>query len=152
MRAPLPAFELCREFRALTDQLLDMIARLRDVERAKQRVGCGSGDFAERAVEAEQLSRLVFRWARMQLQMAGQAVGAVQRGEQSPAPLVELEPRPLDRILAAWREAQLRFEIAAPGSPEANAAADQVERLREEYRVSDEMRRAAHAAEQDGSA
>lgn len=117
MRAPLPAFELCREFRALTDQLLDMIARLRDVERAKQRVGCGSGDFAERAVEAEQLSRLVFRWARMQLQMAGQAVGAVQRGEQSPAPLVELEPRPLDRILAAWREAQLRFEIAAPGSP-----------------------------------
>jgi hypothetical protein len=69
------------------------------------------------------------------------STGQVGRGEQSSAPLSEVIPRPLDRILAVWREAQLRFEIARPGSPEAAAAADEVERLREEYHGADALRR-----------
>lgn len=137
------------EFRATTDQMLDLIDRLRDLEQSKQRVGYGSKDFVALAAEAERLSRIVFRWAGMQLLMASQAAGAVERGEESSAPLVEVEPRPLDRILNAWREAQLRFEIAQPGSEEATAAAEEVERLREEYRASDERRRAAHGGDGD---
>lgn len=130
-----------QEFRAATDQMLDMIGRLKELEQTKQRVAFGSPEFVTLAGEAEQLSRVVFRWAIMQLQMAQAAAGAVDRGEVSPAPLTEVIPRQLDQILAAWREAQLRFEIARPGSPEAAAAADDVERLREEFAAADALRR-----------
>jgi hypothetical protein len=122
-----------RQFRATTDQMLQMIDRLRAVELDKQASTLGSPEFIAHAEEAERLSRMVFRWAGMQLQMAESSAGAVQRGEMSREPLTSVEPRPLDRILANWREAQLRFEIAKPGSPEAAAAAEQVERLREEF-------------------
>lgn len=126
-----------REFRATTDQMLAMIDRLREIEQAKQQVEFGSAEFIAMAVDAEHLSRVVFRWAGMQLQMAEASAGAVQRGEVSSEPLENVESRPLDRILANWREAQLRFEIARPGSPEAAAAADAVERLREEFRATE---------------
>ena len=126
-----------QEFRASTDQMLRMIDRLRDVESAKQQVEFGSAEFVGHALEADQLSRVIFRWAGMQLQMAEASAGAVRRGELSPAPLSEVIPRRLDRILAAWREAQLRFETARPGSPEPAVAADDVERLREEFRVAE---------------
>jgi hypothetical protein len=129
-----------KEFKAAADQMLHMIDRLRTIEQAKQNVGFGSPEFVTHARTAHELSRLVFRWAGMQLQMAESAAGAVERGEQPPGPLVEVMPRPLDRILAAWREAQLRFELAHPGSPEAAAAANDVERLREEYRAGMESR------------
>jgi hypothetical protein len=49
--------------------------------------------------------------------------------------LIDVEPRRLDRILANWREAQFRLEIAALGSPEAEAATREIERLREEYQA-----------------
>jgi hypothetical protein len=138
-----------REFKATSDQMLDLIDRLRTVEQAKQTVGYGSAEFVELATEAEKLSRLAFRWSGLQLQMAEAATSAVARGEVSGAPASEVSPRPLDRILAAWREAQLRFEISRPGSAEAAAAADAIERLREEYRAVEEAKFAA-AAEGDG--
>lgn len=115
--------------------MLGLIDELRELEMAKQRVQYGSAEFIRLAREAEQRSRVVFRWAGMQLQMAEAAGGAVQRGEASPEPLLNVQPRPLDRILSNWREAQIRLEIAPPGSPEATAAADEVERLREEFRA-----------------
>lgn len=124
-----------RDFRAYTDQMLAMLDRLRAIERAKQETPVGTDDFIAQAREAEHLSRMVFRWAGVQLQMAEASPGAVVRGELAPGPLSLVEPRPLDRILANWREAQLRFEISRPGSPEAAAAAEEVERLREEFRA-----------------
>ncbi len=130
-----------KEFRASTDRMLHLVGQLRDLESAKQRVEFGSPEFLAYAVEAEQLSRVVFRWAGMQLQMAQVSAGAVQRGEQSSAPLTEVIPRPLDRILAAWREAQLGFETARPGSSEAAAASDEIERLREEFHAVDAEKR-----------
>jgi hypothetical protein len=122
-----------RQFRATTDQMLLMIERLRGVEQQKQQAPLGGPEFIGHAHEAERLSRMIFRWSGMQLQMAEASSGAVQRGEMGGGPLAAVEPRPLDRILANWREAQFRFELATPGSPEAAAAMDDVERLREEF-------------------
>lgn len=122
-----------RQFRATTDHMLQMVDRLRAVEQDKQAAPFGSAEFIAHAQEAERLSRMIFRWSGMQLNMAESAAGEVQRGETSSEPLTNVQPRPLDRILANWREAQLRLEIAKPGSPEAAAAAEQVERLREEF-------------------
>ncbi len=135
-----------RGFRASTDQMLAMLERLMALEREKQHHTVGSDEFVESAREAERLSRLTFRWAGMQLQLAEASPRAVARGEMAPTRLADVEPRPLDRVLANWRQAQLRFELAAPGSPEAAAAADEVERLREEFRALQELKFASDGA------
>jgi hypothetical protein len=106
------------EFRATTDQLIEIIDELRGFEQAKQAVAVGSPAFTDLAECAADHSRLAFRWCQMQLQMA-----------------LEVTPQPIDRILALWREAQIRLEIAKPGSEEAASAAADIERLREEYQV-----------------
>ena len=120
------------EFRAFTDQMLDFIDRLRDAEEAKRAAEMGSPEFVEAARDAEDLSRMAFRWAQMQLQMAIE----VQQGGRLPdVRLINVQPRPLDRVLAAWREAQMRLELAKPDSPESEAAVQDIERLREEYQA-----------------
>jgi hypothetical protein len=133
------------EFRAFTDQMLDYIERLREAEERKRAVEVGSPEFLQAAQEAEELSRLAFRWAQMQLQLAHSVSGADRVdgeviGAGDDVRLIDVEPRPLDRVLAHWREAQLRLEVAKPGSPESAAAVRDIERLREEYRAGHEAR------------
>jgi hypothetical protein len=84
------------------------IDELRTLERRKQSVGVGTAEFVDLAVKAANQAKLTFRWCQMQL------------------------------ILANWREAPFRLEIARPGSAEAMSAADDIERLREEYQVAHE--------------
>ncbi len=125
------------EFRAITDQMMEIIDKLRVLEVDKRAVALGTPEFVRLAVAAEEQARLAFRWAQLQLQMVVETAARVARGEQAPdIHLVEVIPRPIDRLLADWREAQLRLEIARPGSAEAEAATNQIERLREEYQVS----------------
>ena len=125
------------EFRAFTDQMLEYIDQLRAAEERKRSVKVGSADFVAAAEEAAELSRLTFRWAQMQLEMArATQVQEVQEdGIHPEVRLINVEPRPLDRVLALWREAQLRLETARPGSPAADAAVRDIERLRDEYQA-----------------
>ncbi len=139
------------EFRATTDQMLDILDDLRAVEVTKRQVEMGSPAFVVAAKRAEELSRLAFRWAQMQLQMALEVQTRVASGELPPNVRLEnVEPRPLDRILAHWREAQIRLEIATPASPEAEAAARDIERLREEYHVTHELLMSRDGADLEG--
>ena len=127
------------EFRATTDQLLTIIDELRTLERRKQTTALGTPEFVELAVKAADQAKLVFRWCQMQLEMALEASARLVSGEETPnVHLIKVVPRAIDRILASWREAQFRLEIARPGSPEAMSAADDIERLREEYQVAHE--------------
>jgi len=127
------------EFRATTDQLLTIIDELHTLERRKQTTALGTPEFVELAVKAADQAKLVFRWCQMQLEMALEASARLVSGEETPnVHLIKVVPRAIDRILASWREAQFRLEIARPGSPEAMSAADDIERLREEYQVSHE--------------
>jgi hypothetical protein len=124
------------EFRAATDQLLEIIERLRTTEEAKREVEFGSDEFVALARAAVDAGRLAYRWTEMQLTMAEQAAARRARGELAEdVRLIDVRARPIDRILSLWREAQLRLEIARPGSPEAEAATADAERLREEYAV-----------------
>jgi hypothetical protein len=123
------------EFRAFTDQMLEFIDQLRAAEERKRSVEIGSPDFIRAAEEASELSRLTFRWAQMQLEMAHSLQEHGDNGVSAQVALINVEPRPLDRILSAWREAQLRLEVAKPGSPEADVAVRDIERLREEYQA-----------------
>jgi hypothetical protein len=129
------------EFRATTDTMLDIIEQLRQAEVRKQQIEVGSPEFLLTAKRAEDLSRLAYRWAGLQLAMALDTKDRIARGQlDGTTRLSTVEPRPLDRILANWREAQFRLEIAALGSPEAEAATREIERLREEYQVAHEAK------------
>jgi len=121
------------ELRAHSDRMLELLKRLQTLEQEKHHVPVGSPEFLDLAGEVERLSRLVFRWSGIQMQSAEHAAAAVQRGEMPGTALDSVEPRKLDVVLASWREAQLRFELAKPGSDEAEVAAADVERLREEF-------------------
>jgi hypothetical protein len=129
------------EFRAFTDQMLAYIDQFRAAEERKRSVEVGSPEFIAAAEEASELSRLAFRWAQMQLEMA-RAMQANGDQVASDVRLVDVVPRPLDRVLAHWREAQLRLEMARPGSPEADAAVKDIERLRDEYQAGHEAQQA----------
>jgi hypothetical protein len=127
------------EFRATTDQLLEQLDELRTMEQLKRSLALGTPEFVEQARKAADQGRIIFRWTQMQLEMAHETAARVERGEQAPnVHLIEVQSKPIDRILANWREAQLRLEIARPGSAEALAATDDIERLREEYQVAHE--------------
>ena len=116
--------------------MLEWISAMQDAERAKHDLPLGSPEFVAKAVEVEQISRLAFRWAQLQLQVAEAAAHRRENGELTGSePLTSFEPRPLDTILSHWREAQLRLEVAPLGSPEAQRATDDIERLREEYQA-----------------
>jgi hypothetical protein len=126
------------EFRATTDQLIDILERLRAIEDQKRAARLGTREFVEHAQRAVDVGRLVYRWTEMQLAMAHEAARRLDAGELDPdIRLIEVVPRPMDRILAQWREAQLRLEIAKPGSDEALLAAEAMDRLREEYAGAD---------------
>jgi hypothetical protein len=93
------------EYRATTDQMLELIDALRVAEELKRNVPMGSPAFVDAAVEAEHLSRLAFRWAQMELQMATSAKERVAAGQlPGDVSLKDVEPRKLDVILAhGWR-------------------------------------------------
>lgn len=130
------------EVRATADQMLEILDELRAVEERKRSIAIGAPEFIELAERAVDHARLAFRWSLLQLEMAQSAAARVARGELPADIQVEqIEPRKLDVVLAQWREAQMRFENALPGSPAASAAADAVERLREEYRAISESTR-----------
>jgi hypothetical protein len=132
-----------RSLRAVSDQMISILDRLRAIEVAKRSETIGSDPFVDLAREAEDLSRLVTRWAGLQLQLALESPAAVERGEIEPTAIETVDPRPLDRILAGWREAQMRFELAVPGSAEAARAADEVSELRHEFQRSQNLKRAS---------
>ena len=125
--------------RAAGDKMLDIIERLSSVEKAKRELVIGTPEFVEHAEEAAQLARVAFRWSQLQLQLA-QAAPPGGAGDGA-SRMVDIRPRPMDRILADWREAQLRLEGTLPGSSDAQAAADDVERLREEFHAAQERNR-----------
>jgi hypothetical protein len=128
-------------FRAATDEMLDIIDDLRATEDVKRRAPIGSPEFLAAARRSEELGRLAFRWAQMQLRMAHEIRERIAAGDvPGEVRLDTVAPRPLDQVLAQWREAQLRLEIAQPGSAEAEAAVRDIERLRDEYRAGHEAR------------
>jgi hypothetical protein len=121
---------------AVAHQMLPWIESMHAAESAKHELPLGSPEFVAKSVEVERVSRLAFRWAQMQLQVAQRAAARRASGELTGTqPLTEFQPRRLDIVLSNWREAQLRLEVAPLGSPEAQKAADDIERVREEYQA-----------------
>ena len=116
--------------------MLELMDEIRHAEERKREVPLGSEAFVELAVRVAMRARVVSRWADLQLQIAQNIPYGVEDVSIS-----DLRPRPLERVLVLWREAQIRLELAPPGSPAAMQAVDDIEQLRNEYQTGFELRR-----------
>jgi hypothetical protein len=125
------------ELRATSDSMLTMLDRVRELESRKRELAPGTQEFAQLAWEVAELARVLVRWSELQLRQANEFL------EEPPTPkvaLVDVAPRRLDVVLAEWRQAEMRLSQAPPGSEDAEAAARDVARLRDEYGVLQERK------------
>ena len=124
------------EIRAAADHMLELMDDVRNAEEQKREVPLGSEAFVELAVRVAAQARVVSRWADLQQQLAQ----GIPHGIEDVS-ISDLRPRPLERVLALWREAQIRLELAPPGSPAAARAVEDIERFRNEYQAGFALRR-----------
>jgi hypothetical protein len=115
--------------------MLEIIDRLRQLEEDKREAEVGTPEFVSMATEAEGLSRDVFRWSQLQDDLAKASTRRRETGEVSGRSIEATPVRPLQQILADWREAEVRLQRQAPGSPEARSTTREIEGLREQYRA-----------------
>jgi hypothetical protein len=127
-----------QQLRLASDTLLAALEQIHDLEAEKRQVPAGSKQFLELARKVDDLALQILRHTEYQESMAEtlderrQAGGGVSRPIEQIAP----DPRPLQVILAEWREAERRLAGASLQSSEAADAAARVRELREEYRNS----------------
>ncbi len=119
--------------RATSDELMAALRHLAETETLKRAVPTGSAEFLRLAVVADEAGKMVARWTAAQLEAASQAAQLVQQGQMTGLPIDQVAPRPLARILAQWRESEHRLNAAQPGSLDAQDAARDIERFRQEY-------------------
>jgi len=125
------------ELRATSDSMLSMLDRVRELESRKRELAPGTEAFAKLAWDVAEQARLIVRWSELQLRQANEMLS---QPAASKVPLVDVPPRRLDTVLAEWRQAEMRLSQASPGSPDAERAAGDVARLRDEYRVLQERK------------
>lgn len=123
------------ELRAVSDKMLVLLERLSALEKAKQEITLGSNEFVVLAEQVEQMTRVAKVLSEHQLDLAYKLGERRRQGEVTNVRLTDLAPRRLDRILADWREAEMRLATSDPGSEAARRAAADVERLKAEYRA-----------------
>jgi len=108
---------------------------LQALEQQKRAIQPGDPQLVKIAARIEQLANRVLGTSMEQFHLTEQVQQLVETGSPG-APDVPIEDtkREMRVILADWRDAERRAELAQPGSPDALAAASDIERLRVEYR------------------
>lgn len=128
--------------RSTSDALLADLEQLETLERRKRELDPGDPEITDLAASVEEIARRVLGRSVRQREIASIAEDLVEEGsDAAPDASIEETPREIHLILAEWREAERRAQEAGDGSPEATAAAEDIERLRDEYRRAHEAAR-----------
>jgi hypothetical protein len=128
--------------RTTSDALLADLEQLEALEQQKRELEPGDPRVVELAAAVEEVARRVLGQTVRQREMASVARDLVEVGSESaPDAPIEQTPREIHVILAEWRDAERRAQVAPAGSPEAARAGEDVERLRDEYRAAHEAAR-----------
>ncbi len=128
--------------RATSDALLSDLDALQALEQEKRTIQPGDPQLVKIAARIEQLSSRVLGTSVEQYQLTERVQRLVETGSpDAPDGPIEDTKREMRVILADWRDAERRAELAQPGSPDALAAAADIERLRVEYRAAFEEAR-----------
>jgi hypothetical protein len=138
------AMSLERELRDTSDSLMRALDELHDLETQKRAQPTGTETFVQLAERVEDLAVEVLRRTEREASLAQdvkarrEAGGAVGR----PIDAIPVSHRDLATILSEWRDAERTLAAADPAGPQSSAAASDVRRLREEYRMAHEARSA----------
>lgn len=124
------------ELRRRSDQIIESMAQLANLEVDKREAQPGTAAFVRTAKSVREQARVLLELAGDEERLAerlqtlrDQAAGAVPERSIAQVPGV----RPIQVVLAEWREAERRMLHAETGSEAERAAKADAVRLREEY-------------------
>jgi hypothetical protein len=121
--------------RATSDALLRDLDVLVTIEEQKRSLEPGDPLLVELASRVEEIARRVLHGTTRQHELTRAVDAQVRAGApDAPAAPIEEIARPIQAVLADWRDAERRAVAAEPGSAEALEANALVDRLRDEYR------------------
>jgi hypothetical protein len=129
-------FERASELRRASDQLMNRLDRLYELESRKRELPPERPEFVRLAREIEDLSRALLFSSGEQVELAEEIHADVKSGDvAADLPIRETPPkRDAVSVLAEWRAAERRLAAAAQNSDDEAQARVEVERLRAEYR------------------
>jgi hypothetical protein len=128
--------------RETSDALLRDLDVLSTIEEEKRSLEPGDPKLVQLAARIEEIAQRVLVGSVRQRQLTEVVVSQVETGSpEAPEAPIEDTPRPMQAILADWRDAERRAASAAPDSAESAEAEALVTRLRDEYRRAHEAAR-----------
>ena len=121
--------------RETSDALLRDLDVLVTIEEEKRSLEPGDERLVELAGRIEEIAQRILSGSVRQHQLTQVVNAQVEAGSaHAPESSIDETPRPIQAVLAEWREAERRALAAEPGSAEAAEADALVARCREEYR------------------
>ena len=128
--------EHAADLRKASDQFMQRLDRLHELESRKRELPPGEPEFVRLAREIEDLARALLHTGGQQVELAEEVHHAAKtRGVKVEQSIRDTPPkRDAVTILAEWRAAERRLAAAATGSQEESDARADSERLRDEYR------------------
>ena len=128
--------------RAVSDALLQDLEALVAAEQEKRNVAPDDPRLMTLANEVDAIAQRVLGLTERQQDIAAEVDDlAAEGGPGAPTESIEDMVRPIGVILAEWRAAEREATTLAEGSPQADAARNAADRLRDEYRRAYESRR-----------
>jgi hypothetical protein len=128
--------------RAVSDALLQDLEALLAAEQEKRNVAPDDPRLMTLANEVDAIAQRVLGLTERQQDIAAEVHDlAAEGGPGAPTESIEDTVRPIGVILAEWRAAEREATTLAEGSPQAAAARNAADRLRDEYRRAYESRR-----------
>lgn len=128
--------------RETSDALLRDLDVLATIEDEKRSLEPGDPRLVELAARIEDIARRVLASTTRQHDLTRVVNRQVEAGApNAPDAPIDAAPRPMQAILADWRDAERRAAAAEPGSGEAAEADALVERYRSEYRTAHDSAR-----------
>ncbi|HET7703773.1 MAG TPA: hypothetical protein VFK35_10255 [Candidatus Limnocylindrales bacterium] len=127
--------ETGQALRETSDALLRDLDVLVAIEEEKRTLEPGDDRLVELAGRIEEIAQRILSGSVRQHQLTQVVNAQVEAGSaNAPETSIDHTPRPIQSVLAEWREAERRHLAAEPGSAEAAEADALVARLRDEYR------------------
>jgi hypothetical protein len=129
-------FERASELRKASDQLMERLDRLHELESRKRELPPDRAEFVRLAREIEDLARAVLFSSGEEVELAEAIHADVKAGNIAADQSIRETPPKRDAVavLAEWRAAERRLAAAALASSDEADARAEVERLRVEYR------------------
>jgi len=128
--------------RETSDALMRDLDALATMEGEKRQLQPGDPKILELAARVEELAARVLAGTTYQRRLSELGDTQIARGSPAaPTEPIEESERPIELILAEWREAERGLASAPPDSVEETEARVRVRRLRDEYRKAHEAAR-----------